>query len=54
MVKKQAVLKIRSSCFGIGLQCVRNVAKCKIVRDGYTAIRRMPRNGTGAECLPAQ
>lgn len=53
-MEKQVRLKIRLGGIIICLQCVRNAAQRKIMRDGHAAQRRIPRDGAAAKRLPAE
>ena len=54
MLEKQVRLKIKLRGIVVGLQRVRDAANCKIMRDGYATICRIPRDGTAAKHLPAE
>ena len=54
MVEKEGLLEIISHHTVIGLRCVCDAANGKIVRDGYAAIRRVPRNGASPKHLPTE
>ncbi len=54
MLEKQVQPKIRLCGIVVGLQRMRDAANCKIMRNGYATIRRIPRDGAAAKHLPAE
>src|SRR5712691_10316632 len=54
MLEKQVRLKIRLCGVVVGLQRMRDAANCKITRNGYATIRRIPRDCAAAKHLPAE
>ena len=54
MMEKQVMLKMESRGSVVGLQRMSDAANCEVMREGYAAVRSVPRDSASSKHLPAE